>query len=309
MSWRDQPPPRTAQEALQQRTVDDLKQFCLLFTRLAKDLPKRKDDLIAFLLQHLEGPRLRELWQRLSEVQKNAVSEAVHGAEPRFDADRFEAKYGANPYKTSGESEEDSGSRSWRPSYRPRKPSAFDLFFTSHGWMPEELRQRLRSFVPKPAAEQLQTLDELPEQHELLRQHYNYFTRKEETSVELRPMEVREMEHAAQDDLLAALESGKSVRELREGLLARSTDELPQTVAQFLDDIETRAGRLRDAGTARLIECADVELAALITHDRTLQGLCMPAGDRYVAVPAASEASFRKALRKVGYSLGPAPGG
>ncbi len=56
--------------------------------------------------------------------------------------------------------------------------------------------------------------------------------------------------------LLAVLEEGGTLDELEEFLKARCTTALPQTVEVFLKDQRERAGRLRDLGTARLIECA-----------------------------------------------------
>ncbi len=57
--------------------------------------------------------------------------------------------------------------------------------------------------------------------------------------------------------IVAALGAGHSAAELRDFLSASSGEPLPGPVAQFLEDIERRASLLRDAGSARLIECAD----------------------------------------------------
>lgn len=73
----------------------------------------------------------------------------------------------------------------------------------------------------------------------------------------------------------------------------------------LLADIEARAGRLRNLGVARLIECADPTLATLIAGDRRLRGRCHLVGDRHLAVPIDREPDFRKALRVLGYILPP----
>lgn len=52
-----------------------------------------------------------------------------------------------------------------------------------------------------------------------------------------------------------------------------------------------------------MIECADAAVAALITGDRALRGLCRPIGERHVAVPLEQEPRFRKALLRLGYVL------
>jgi hypothetical protein len=101
--------------------------------------------------------------------------------------------------------------------------------------------------------------------------------------------------------LLAAIDGGRSVDELREFLAARSEGPLPETVSRLLDDVGARSGRLRDRGLARLVECADEALAAQIASDSRTRGHCLRAGDRHLVVPAASEAAFRRALREIGY--------
>ena len=103
--------------------------------------------------------------------------------------------------------------------------------------------------------------------------------------------------------LLTAIEEGRSVGEIRDFLAARSVDALPDTVLRLLEDIAERGGRLQDRGLARLIECAEAPLAALIANDTRTRKFCMQAGDRHLVVPAASEAAFRRALRDVGYLL------
>jgi len=64
-----------------------------------------------------------------------------------------------------------------------------------------------------------------------------------------------------------------------------------------------RAGQLTDLGHARVIECADPAIAALIAHDRSLRPLCHKIGDRHLAVPPEQELKFRKALIKLGYAV------
>lgn len=105
------------------------------------------------------------------------------------------------------------------------------------------------------------------------------------------------------DRILAAVEDGHAVGSLRELLEARSDGALPQPVVHFLADIEERAGKLRDAGAARIIDCGDPALAARIAADPAARRICMPAGDRYVVVRAGKEPAFRKAVRRIGYVL------
>ena len=103
--------------------------------------------------------------------------------------------------------------------------------------------------------------------------------------------------------LLAALDTGRSLAELRRFLGDRCHADLPSTVTTLIDDVAGRASRLRDLGVAQLVECADPALAILIANDRKLQPLCRPVGDRHLAIPPEHSAAFRKGLRTLGYAL------
>lgn len=67
-----------------------------------------------------------------------------------------------------------------------------------------------------------------------------------------------------QATLLAALDAGRDLDHLRQFLTARATHDLPNPVTTLLADLAARAGRLRNLGMVRLIECADPALATLI---------------------------------------------
>ena len=103
--------------------------------------------------------------------------------------------------------------------------------------------------------------------------------------------------------LLAATEAGRSVHEIREFLAARSAAPLPDTVGRLLEDVADRGERVHDRGLARLIECAEPALAALIANDTRTRTHCMRAGERHLVVPPPSDAAFRRALRALGYGL------
>lgn len=103
--------------------------------------------------------------------------------------------------------------------------------------------------------------------------------------------------------LLAALDSGRALTEFTAFLATRSENELPGSLQSLLGDVSRRATQLADLGHARVIECADPALAALITHDRTLRALCRPIGARHLLVPPEAELRFRTALLKLGYVL------
>jgi len=103
--------------------------------------------------------------------------------------------------------------------------------------------------------------------------------------------------------LFTAIEEGRPVAEIRQFLAARSGGPIPDTVTRVLEDVADRSVKVRDRGLARLIECDDPALAALIANDSRTRKHCMRAGERHLVVPASSEAAFRRTLREVGYLL------
>jgi hypothetical protein len=102
---------------------------------------------------------------------------------------------------------------------------------------------------------------------------------------------------------MEAIESGHQIAELREFLQARDEQPLPETVERFITDAEKNSRLLHDSGTAYLIECTDASLAKLIATDERTKHHCLRAGDHHLAVPAKSEAQFRKALHLLGYCV------
>jgi hypothetical protein len=108
------------------------------------------------------------------------------------------------------------------------------------------------------------------------------------------------------DRYLAAIASGRPADEIVRFLTARSHADLPATVAAFFQDAAANARKLRDLGLARVVECQDPALAALIANDRRLGKLSWLCGERHLIVPATAEAKFRKGLHDLGYAL-PSP--
>jgi hypothetical protein len=105
------------------------------------------------------------------------------------------------------------------------------------------------------------------------------------------------------EKLLSAIETGHTVAELHEFLVAKSSEPLPQPVEQLLSDMKERTQSLQPRGMAMMLECATPTLAALIAHDSKTQKFCQLAGDRYLMVRLDEEIKFRGALRKLGYSF------
>ena len=103
------------------------------------------------------------------------------------------------------------------------------------------------------------------------------------------------------DKILGVVEQGGSVDELEQFLASRAAGEVPRTVTTLLADLRAKAGRLGDAGPARLIACADEHVAVELAADRQLKGKCLRAGDRFVVVREADIDAVRKAARRLGY--------
>jgi len=181
----------TVQDALNAENVDYLKK---LVTNLpTKEKPSRKGNLVALILEHLEGEGLERLWSKLDSLQQSALSEVVYADSSVFDADRFAAKYGKRP---------DFGETN-RWGY-DRAPSLLGLFFY-RDILPEDLKARLKAFVPPPPPITIKTLDEIPGYLRRKVQVYDYTTRQSTVETEDIPIEQRDMETAAQHDLLSIL--------------------------------------------------------------------------------------------------------
>ncbi len=103
--------------------------------------------------------------------------------------------------------------------------------------------------------------------------------------------------------LLKAMEQGHSVADMQTFLRAKSGGSLPDNVVIFFKEASERALRLKDRGSAWLIEAQDEALAQLIANESRLKSLCMPAGERYIVIPAGNEKAFRRALHELGYIL------
>lgn len=170
-------------------SVDEIKKLAAL---TGSPAPARKADLVGLILQHLDGDRLRAVWQSLDELQKAAVAEVVHSTGTHFPSNRFVAKYGRQPAWGSMD-----GYR------RDEKATPLRFFFYGNGVMPDDLKDRLQAFVPPPAEATVKSIDELPAVHELSYKRWDGSARKTETVPV--PLIVRESERPAQRELLSVI--------------------------------------------------------------------------------------------------------
>ena len=176
--------------------VDELKGLIRILPNVTK--PTRKAEIVAAIDSGLTGNALRELWGRLDKTQQLAVSDALHSLDGRFRARQFQAKHGVDPKGL------------WEGHGHGSKPSLLRLFLYVDDYgrggtavLPEDLRERLRSFVPAPAAPELTALDDLPPTVD--RPRRGYFAKEVMRPIDRVPLVRRDMERAAQQDLLAVL--------------------------------------------------------------------------------------------------------
>ena len=145
----------TLNEVLPRLTVDQLKS---LMRWLPDASPTgRKDLLVGAILRSLAGDGLRALWDRLDDIQRMAVAETAYALDGLFDGNRFRAKYARLPEFTINEN----GRR--YSYYGP--PTALGLFLYHQDGcysLPDDLRERLKAFVPEPEPVRLSTIETLP---------------------------------------------------------------------------------------------------------------------------------------------------
>lgn len=89
-------PSDTLEDALSALTVPTLRSMMELLP-VPKLRPKLKAGMVDDIRLRLTGKSLRELWERLDETQRLAVTETLSGLGVRFNANRFRAKYGVLP--------------------------------------------------------------------------------------------------------------------------------------------------------------------------------------------------------------------
>ena len=168
-SSRNQEPTPALRDALELRTIDDLKKLVALLP--TKERPLRKGELVELIERHLTGDGLRALWEQLDDFQQKAVSELTHSPDGYFRADRFKARYGALPMF---EQKKDAWDYHGQPTLLRLFIYRSGRYNNHSSVLPADLRQRLLGFVPAPAAPALRAIDELPEFYELTEKEYEF---------------------------------------------------------------------------------------------------------------------------------------
>ncbi|MBU2714231.1 hypothetical protein, partial [Zooshikella harenae] len=107
----------------------------------------------------------------------------------------------------------------------------------------------------------------------------------------------------SQEKMLSAVEQGHKLSELKTFLTEGDDQPLPETVEGLIAKVERQAQSLTLKGPAILIECTNEKIANTISQHELTKKHCMLAGKRHLVVKANSEATFRKALRQLGYGM------
>lgn len=250
----------TVAEALQRETVDKLKKLVELLK--TSERPTRKGELVALIARHLEGESLRALWSQLDQLQQAAVAEATYAPDGLFHADRFEAKYGGQPSW---------GSKNNRIYGYGENPSPLRLFI--YGVVvPDDIKSRLKAFVPEPAKVTLNRIDEVAETFNLKSHRYNPKTKSYEAVEEGIPVVRRETErHALQElpTVLRLVEAGKiavsdktlrptaaSMQTLAEVLRGGDYYELPDKPAKKREYEEQEIGPIKAFAWPMIVQAA-----------------------------------------------------
>jgi len=159
--------------------------------------PMRKAELLPAILEALTDEKLRELWDRMEETDRIAVSEVVHGPGHRLDPEAFHLKYGRLSPTVAHDQ------------YNPRVARPLNLFLFSGGRMPPDLEARLKGFVPEPASSHVETVEELPEAVPVEWCRYSPRSGRRETGVDQVPL-------VRQDTIAPALHDVHAVLQLAE---------------------------------------------------------------------------------------------
>jgi hypothetical protein len=144
---------QTLREAIETLRVDELKYRAGLFDEPSET---RKPELVDHLIRQLEGDGLQRLWKQLDDRSQKAVAEAMYDGSEPLNAALFRAKYGSDPPNWHSPSD----SRYHRSKEPPRPIS---MFLFGNGWIPDDLRHRLKTVVPQPTESSLSTVAKLPE--------------------------------------------------------------------------------------------------------------------------------------------------
>ena len=182
--------PQSLKSALEKIPVGALKKMLGLVT--GKNCSGRKAEIIEKIYELMgKNDNLRRIYSNLDSWQSIAVSETVHAINSHFDADRFMAKYGNIP--------------SWGNIDTCHPDPGFINFIFFSQTIPDDLKEQLKRFVPKPKVSVLPTSENLPDSYELQETKWDPSVKKSVSSVQALKISVIETEICVAHELPAIL--------------------------------------------------------------------------------------------------------
>ncbi len=103
--------------------------------------------------------------------------------------------------------------------------------------------------------------------------------------------------------LLGAINSGESLAEIRTMLAEVSSAGFSVEIEQIFKDAEQRSTAFVDVGKTTLIECHREFRKQVLAHKK-LSNLCLPAGEKHLAILPGREKEFAGALESIGFVIG-----
>ena len=230
--------------------------------------PTRKAEMLQVFLSQIRWPVLEQVWRTFTELERLLVQEAAYSEYGLVEEKMFRAKYGKVPASYS-ETGPDNASRLSLFLFPARRYAGRCTY------VPPDMRERLREFVPPPPEPQLDHVDELPETVVRVRPGGSPENRELH-----QPIERREMEIAAAHDLTAVLRlvdqgkisvssstrraSGTSMVRIAESLQGGdffdaaekkkdSWSQVPGPVRSFAWPLLIQAGRLAELKGSKLV--------------------------------------------------------
>ncbi len=151
---------------LDQSNSEDIKKIIDQLNIPKSEIPSRKADRIKLLVNMLSRERLQQEWKQLNQNAKHAVSETLYGTGGYMDHEKFKAKYGKDAYNSLFEESRYSEFMI----QKPLKLFLYPPYRNAHRSyvIPLELQSRLRTFVPEPIDQPIQTQSDLPDTFEFL---------------------------------------------------------------------------------------------------------------------------------------------
>jgi len=205
---------------MQEYTVPVLKRICPL---LNNKYPHRKSEMVSFICNSMKSHEgLYGIWQRMCKLDQDAISEIVHSPENQLDKDKFASKYGELP---------NFGYLSEHDEY---KPSLINLIIIN-GTMPDELKDRLKVFAPKPRSHTIATRENIADS--ITRSSYKY-DNKNKKSVEVKnkiPIVKLDTQRQALQDVLSVLRIIDSGKINVSNKTMRTTEAGARTIASILE--------------------------------------------------------------------------